>query len=158
MSIHLIDNLDSPAKSVSSKEFGIIKGYSIKEETSLQERVLNIVLGIALDKYKKHVEMIRPALDNLLCHVELNPKIGRLKELLAVKKSLTHIQMNIQTVENCVKIFAEKFCEISISTNSDCMFKYFYHNVDDINLEMKMMMETIEDTDQYVSIHLDTVR
>ena len=37
--------------------------------------------------------MIKPALDQLLHHIETHPESGGLKELLAVKKSLTQIQV-----------------------------------------------------------------
>ena len=40
----------------------------------------------------------------------------------------------------------------------DGIFQYFYHNIGDIEIEIRILIDTIEDTDQFVSIHLDTVR
>ena len=40
----------------------------------------------------------------------------------------------------------------------DGIFQYFYHNVGDIEIDIRFLIDTIEDTDQFVSIHLDTVR
>ena len=63
--------------------------------------------------------MVKPALDQLLNHIETRPESGGLKELLAVKKSLTQIQMNIQSVTNSVKTFSRECfgLEVSIINN-----------------------------------------
>ena len=91
-------------------------------------------------------------------HIEHNPENGGLKELLAVKKSLGQIQLNIQSVISSVRIFSRELEDVQFEYNLENTLKYFHHNVTDVETEIKMMIDNIEDTDQFVSIHLDTVR
>ena len=83
--------------------------------------------------------------------------------------------MNIQSVTTSVKAFSRECYGIEVSIVQikrcqhnygwlkeegylDGIFQYFYHNMGDIEIEIRILIDTIEDTDQFVSIHLDTVR
>ena len=56
--------------------------------------------------------MIKPALEQLLNHIETHPESGGLKELLAVKKSLTQIQVSdpfLPCVKTCINPVSNEF-------------------------------------------------
>lgn len=83
--------------------------------------------------------------------------------------------MNMQSVSTTVKAFSRECFGIEVSMycgdkwrqndigckeegSLDGIFQFFYHNIGDIEIEIRILIDTIEDTDQFVSIHLDTVR
>ena len=143
-----------------SKSQQLSKVMSIEEsvDVAIHIKVLNEALETIYNKHKKHVSMIKPALDQLLDHIEQNPGSFCMKQLLAVKKSLTQIQGNIRSVMASAEEFSQDLEDFEYHEDVENILKYFVHNVADIDLEIKMMIGSIEDTDQYVSIHLDTVR
>jgi len=138
----------------------VSKLMSVEEspDSAVYIKVLNEALETIHNKHRKHVSMIKPALDQLLDHIEDNPGSFCMKQLLAVKKSLTQIQGNVRLVMESVEEFSQDLEDFEYHQDVENTVKYFVHNVADIDLEIKMMIGSIEDTDQYVSIHLDTVR
>ena len=133
---------------------------SIEEgaDVALHIKVLNEALEIIHNKHRKHVGMIKPVLDQLLDQIEENPGSFCMKQLLAVKKSLSQIQDDVGSIISSAQEFSEDLQEVEYHQDVENIVKYFVHNLGDIDLEIRMMIGSIEDTDQYVSIHLDTVR
>ena len=133
---------------------------SIEEgaDVALHIKVLNEALEIIHNKHRKHVSMIKPVLDQLLDQIEENPGSFCMKQLLAVKKSLSQIQEDVGSIIASAQEFSEDLQEVEYHQDVENIVKYFVHNLGDIDLEIRMMIGSIEDTDQYVSIHLDTVR
>ena len=133
---------------------------SIEEgaDVALHIKVLNEALEIIHNKHRKHVSMIKPVLDQLLDQIEENPGSFCMKQLLAVKKSLSQIQDDVGSIISSAQEFSEDLQEVEYHQDVENIVKYFVHNLGDIDLEIRMMIGSIEDTDQYVSIHLDTVR
>merc|ERR1712227_748150 len=133
---------------------------SIEEgaDVALHIKVLNDALEIIHNKHRKHVSMIKPVLDKLLDQIEENPGSFCMKQLLAVKKSLSQIQDDVGSIISSAQEFSEDLQEVEYHQDVENIVKYFVHNLGDIDLEIRMMIGSIEDTDQYVSIHLDTVR
>ena len=133
---------------------------SIEEgaDVALHIKVLNEALEIIHNKHRKHVSMIKPVLDQLLDQIEENPGSFCMKQLLAVKKSLSQIQDDVGSIISSAQEFSEDLQEVEYHQDVENIVKYFVHNLGDIDLEIRMMIASIEDTDQYVSIHLDTVR
>ena len=73
---------------------------SIEEgaDVALHIKVLNEALEIIHNKHRKHVSMIKPVLDQLLDQIEENPGSFCMKQLLAVKKSLSQIQDDVGSI------------------------------------------------------------
>ena len=138
----------------------VSKLMSIEEgaDVALHIKVLNEALEIIHNKHRKHVSMIKPVLDQLLDQIEENPGSFCMKQLLAVKKSLSQIQEDVGSIIASAQEFSEDLQEVEYHQDVENIVKYFVHNLGDIDLEIRMMIGSIEDTDQYVSIHLDTVR
>lgn len=138
----------------------VSKLMSIEEgaDVALHIKVLNEALEIIHNKHRKHVSMIKPVLDQLLDQIEENPGSFCMKQLLAVKKSLSQIQDDVGSIISSAQEFSEDLQEVEYHQDVENIVKYFVHNLGDIDLEIRMMIGSIEDTDQYVSIHLDTVR
>ena len=138
----------------------VSKLMSIEEgaDVALHIKVLNEALEIIHNKHRKHVSMIKPVLDQLLDQIEENPGSFCMKQLLAVKKSLSQIQDDVGSIISSAQEFSEDLQEVEYHQDVENIVKYFVHNLGDIDLEIRMMIASIEDTDQYVSIHLDTVR
>ena len=57
--------------------------------------ILELALEHVTQKFKKHIEVIRPALEFFLEQVELDPESSGLRKLLAVKKYLTKFLQNL---------------------------------------------------------------
>ena len=119
MSMELVTNLDNYFKgdrniclhtevSRTSFETGLSLKTKILDEAldrlniSFERTQPKLKKPSVVEKYKKHLNMIKPALDQLLHHIETHPESGGLKELLAVKKSLTQIQV---TKNSCRHVF-----------------------------------------------------
>ena len=87
MNAKFIDALDESLQSdeiYHTKDSATLRSVAITEGVSLQSIVLDKALQTVSDKYKKHLKIIRPALDQLLKMVEENHEASGLKELLAV--------------------------------------------------------------------------
>jgi hypothetical protein len=108
---------------------------------------------------------MKPALNLLLQQIEENAETNGLKKLLAVKKSLAQFQQNVDNVMkainalleddeymNKMRLRAEEKGDIELILDS------FSADMDEIDTEIKIFTDMIEDTDQFVSAHLDSVR
>merc|ERR1711936_1133299 len=127
--------------------------------------VLEKAIEMVVDKFKKHLQIMKPALELLLQQIENNAETNGLKKLLAVKKSLAQFQQNVDNVKKAInnvleddeemlkmKLGSEKKGDVEIILDS------FAADVDELETEIKIFIDMIEDTDQFVSAHLDSVR
>ena len=161
MNAKFIDALDESLQSdeiYHTKDSATLRSVAITEGVSLQSIVLDKALQTVSDKYKKHLKIIRPALDQLLKMVEENHEASGLKELLAVKKSLSQFEHNIQNVKTEINLFSKELSNESYHEDLQGIFEYFNHNIQEVEFDIKKLIGMIEDCEQFVSIHLDTVR
>ena len=93
-----------------------------------------------------------------------------LKRLLAVKKSLAEFEQNVELVRRTVwNILSDDEAMINLYlTNTDIqvgeqeevelLLTSIVADLDEILTEIKILIDMIEDTDQFISAHLDSVR
>ena len=132
--------------------------------------ILEFALENVVQKFRRHLLTVRPALGELLQHIEQSPKSNSLRKLLPVKKSLIEFEQKVESVKNILKTILSKGedmvglyltdCERSVGEHEEIemLLRSYLAHLEGIGMEMKIMLEMIEDTDQYVSVHLDTVR
>ena len=65
--------------------------------------ILEYALENVVQKFRRHLQIIKPALEMLLHQIELNPETNGLRRLLAVKKSLTEFALRVEHVKKVLR-------------------------------------------------------
>ena len=132
--------------------------------------ILENALEYVVQKFRRHLHIIKPALEILLEQIESNPETNGLKRLLAVKKSLAEFEQNVDLVRKTVwNILSDDEAIVNLYlTNTDIqvgeqeevelLLTSIVSDIDEILTEIKILIVMIEDTDQFISAHLDSVR
>ena len=141
-----------------------------EKETYFEHVILESCLSNVTKKFKRHLEIIKPALDVLLQQIAIDPATYNLRRLLAFRKSLSEFEQN---VSQCLKLI-----QVLMSNDEDLVGLYlskpdrdlrdheeielllesYYADFVEIEAEIKTFKEMIEDTNQFISAHLDSVR
>lgn len=136
-----------------------------RNEQDFEHIVIEKAIESVVEKFTKHLQIVKPALDVLLQEIEDNAETNGLKKLLAVKKSLAQFQQNVDYVIRAVSGVMEDSDDIAnmkLRPNErgdiEQIFDSFSAEMDEIDAEIKTFTDMIEDTDQFVSAHLDSVR
>ena len=163
MNGRFIEVLDEHLKSVHTydgtlDDKAMVRSHCCPEGLSLQMIVLDKAFQTLIEKYQRHLDITRPALVKLLAMNEKNHEASDLKELLAVKISLAQFERNIQDVKTEINTFSKEFCEDNYKDDLRMIVEFFNHSIQEIEFEMRSLTGRIEDCEQFVSIHLDTVR
>ena len=134
-------------------------------EEDFEYVVMEKAMEHVVEKFKKHLHIIKPALNLLLQQVEENAETNGLKKLLAVKKSMGHFQQNVENVRKVVDNMLEDEHNLKkmvlrdkVKGDMELILDSFSADIDEINTEIKMLIDAVEDTDQFVSAHLDSSR
>lgn len=132
--------------------------------------ILESALENVVHKFRRHIRIKKPALEMLLQQIEQDPETHGLKRLLAVKKSLLEFE---QRVEHVVKVVQHLLAddgdlidlyltkpERTVEQHEEIklLFEAYAADLDEIETETKIFNDMIEDTDQFISAHLDSVR
>jgi len=131
-----------------------------------EQVVLETALENVVSKFSRHLEIIKPALDMLLQQVEANPETNGLRRLLAVKKSLAEFEQNVELVSKVLRNLLtddEDMRSLSLTNENEkedieLLLSSVAADLDEIETEIKIFIDMIEDTDQFISAHLDSVR
>ena len=159
-----IDILDEHLKSVHDSYGGtlddktLVKSQDCPEGLSLQMLVLDKAFQTLTEKYQRHLTITGPALEKLLAMNEKSHEASDLKELLAVKISLAQFERNMQDVKTEINTFSREFCQDNFKDDLRMIVEFFNHNIQEVEFEMRTLSGRVEDCEQFVSIHLDTVR
>lgn len=137
---------------------------------AFEHTILENALEYVVQKYRRHLQIIKPALEILLEQIESNPETNGLKRLLAVKKSLAEFEQNVELVrrvvsnilsddEAMINLYLTK-TDIKVGEQEDVelLLTSIVADIDEVLTEIKMMIDMMEDTDQFISAHLDSVR
>ena len=157
-----------------SKTNNTIASYyksSLSERESYFEHIiLESCLSHVTKKFKRHLEIIKPALDVLLQQIALDPATYNLRRLLAFRKSLSEFEQN---VSQCLKLVKSLMSndedmvglyltrpdrEVRDHEELELLLESYYADFEEIEAEIKTFKEMIEDTNQFISAHLDSVR
>ena len=102
--------------------------------------------------------------------MEQNPETGGLRRLLAVKKSLAEFELKVESVMKVLRhLLAEDETMLSLyltrnvkeqgsQEEVELLLNSYTADLDDIDTEVKILIDVIEDTDQFISAHMDSVR
>jgi len=131
-----------------------------------EQVILETALEFVVQKYRRHLQIIKPALEMLLQQVEGNPETNCLRRLLAVKKSLAEFEQNVELVSKVLRHLLaddEDMASLSLTNVGDkesieLLLSSVSADLDEIETEIKIFIDMIEDTDQFISAHLDAVR
>jgi len=131
-----------------------------------EQVVLETALDYVVQKYRRHMQIIKPALDMLLQQVEATPETNCLRRLLAVKKSLAEFEQKVEVFSKVVRTLLsddEDMTNLSLTKvdekeEIEQILSSISADLEEIETEVKIFIDMIEDTDQYISAHLDAVR
>ena len=131
-----------------------------------EQVILETALENVVQKFRRHLQIIKPALDMLLQQVESNPETNGLRRLLAVKKSFAEFEQNVELVSKVIRNLLaddEDMTNLSLTNlgekeDIELLLSSVSADLDEIETEIKMFIDMIEDTDQFISAHLDAVR
>ena len=163
MNGRFIDILDEHLKILHSHDGTLdgkpmVRSQVCPEGLSLQMLVLDKAFQTLIEKYQRHLTITGPALEKLLAMNEKNHEASDLKELLAVKISLAQFERNIQEVKTEINTFSREFCQENFKDDLRMIVEFFNHNIQEIEFELRTLSGRVDDCEQFVSIHLDTVR
>jgi len=132
--------------------------------------ILESALENIVNKFRRHIRIKKPALEMLLQQIEQDPETHGLKRLLAVKKSLLEFEQRVEHVtkvvqhlladdEDLIDLYLTK-PERTVEQHEEIklLFEAYAADLDEIETETKIFNDMIEDTDQFISAHLDSVR
>merc|ERR1712012_1349277 len=138
------------------------------QDRNFELLVLEAALDHVVRKFGRHLQIIKPSVEMILQQIEANPETNGLKRLLAVKKSFSEFE---QKVEHYAKILRniladdEDMTSLHLSNSEEgnhedveLLLGSYSADLDEIETEIKIFIDMIEDTDQFISAHLDSVR
>ena len=131
-----------------------------------EQVILETALENVVQKFRRHLHIIKPALEMLLQQVESNPETNGLRRLLAVKKSFSEFEQNVELVSKVIRNLLaddEDMTNLSLTNlgekeDIELLLSSVSADLDEIETEIKIFIDMIEDTDQFISAHLDAVR
>eukprot|EP00092_Neocalanus_flemingeri_P018980 GFUD01020565.1.p1 GENE.GFUD01020565.1~~GFUD01020565.1.p1 ORF type:complete len:412 (+),score=123.55 GFUD01020565.1:27-1262(+) len=163
----------SGADSEEFKEFSMQKVLKLLKQDSNQELYQNfehVILETALEnvvsKFRRHFNIMKPALEMLLQQTEENPETRGLKKLLAVKNSLAQFDQSLEHIRKIIEnLLSNDKDMLSLYLNDsdkedevEYLLESSYAELDEIETENKILTDMIEDTEQFISAHMDSVR
>jgi len=140
------------------------------QDLAFEHVILENALENVVRKFRRHLQIIKPALEMLLQQIEQNPETNGLKRLLAVKKSLAEFEQNVEHVMKVIKnLLGDDADMLSLYLTNpvredgkqeevELLLGSYSADLNSIDTEIKVFCDMIEDTDQYISAHLDSVR
>jgi len=141
------------------------------QELDFEHTVLESALESVVGRLRRHLQIIKPALEMLLQEVEHNPETGGLKRLLAVKKSLAEFELKVESLMKLLRnLLGDDEAMLSLyltrkqgnveggQEEVELLLNSYAADLDDIDTEVKILIDVIEDTDQFISAHMDSVR
>lgn len=168
----LSSDLQSETEVTHLKNHSLTKFYLSHraQKTDFEHIVLESSLDNVVNKFKRHLEIIKPALDVLLQKVAEEPGTYNLRRLLAFRKSLSEFEQN---VGQCLKLvraltandedlvglyLTHKDRKINDHEELELLLEAYCADFEEIEAEIKTFKEMIEDTNQFIGAHLDSVR
>lgn len=130
--------------------------------------VLETALGHVVSKFKRLLNILKPVLDLVLQETSATPNSAMLRRILAFRKSLNTFEMSVKNVRSAVtdilreKIDLEGLC---LSGNSktahdemELLLEAYNSDLKEIECELRNIQEMIEDTNDFIKIHLNSTR
>ena len=143
----------------------------VDNENSLdfEHVILEYALENVAQKFKKHMQVIGPALDFFLKQIELDPEPNRLRKILTVKKYLTtflqkvqHVKTVLQNIykrdDEMLSLYLSQLRKKEDHKEMELLLYTYTVLLEAIVSDLKISIGMIDTTDQFVSAHLDSIR
>ena len=153
------------SKTAEESTMKLLRQKSVQYQ-DFEQIILETALENVVQKFRRHLQIIKPALEMLLQQIEANPETNGLRRLLAVKKSLAEFEQNVELVSKVIRNLLsddEDMTSLSLTNlgekeDIELLLSSVAADLDEIETEIKIFIDMIEDTDQFISAHLDAVR
>jgi len=161
---------DLNTKNQQSSITNYYKSSLTEKESYFEHIVLESSLSNVTKKFKRHLEIIKPALDVLLQQIAQDPATYNLRRLLAFRKSLSEFEQNVSQCLKLVKTMMSNDEDmvglyltkpqrnVNDHEELELLLESYFADFEEIEAEIKTFKEMIEDTNQFISAHLDSVR
>jgi len=168
----LVTDLQSGDEFRTLKNYFITKYYqsSQSKNTDFEHIILESSLDNVVKKFKRHLELMKPALDALLHKIAEDPGTHNLRNLLAFRKSLSEFEQKVGQCQRLVRslmandedlvgfYLTHKNREITEHDHMELLLESYQADFEEIESEIKTFKDMIEDTNQFISGHMDSVR
>merc|ERR1719186_277759 len=147
------NNFESDDFKMNVNPMKMLQQMSLKEE-DFEHVIMEKAMENVVEKFRKHLQIMKPALEVLLQQIEENAETNELKKLLAVKKSLAQFQQNVDNVMKAINSLLdddEEMKKMSLRNEEkgdiEQILDSFAADIDEIDTEIKICIDMIEDTD-----------
>ena len=132
--------------------------------------VLEYALKNVVQKFRRHLQMTKPVLEMQLQVTERNPETSGFRRLLAVKQTLTEFDKRVKNVEKVVSSILlkdedKKGFYLTMPENNvygheklELLLSLNVADLEEIKTDIEFLIDMIENTDKFISAHLDSVR
>jgi len=140
------------------------------ERMDFEHVVLEQALSHVTARFSRHVWLTKPALEMLLQQISLDPSNSMMRRLLAFRKSLGEFESSVQQVHRVLQELLKNDEDLhSLYLTSTCraphdhsevelLVEAYFHDLVDILCDIRSMKDMVEETNQFIHTHLDTVR
>ena len=139
------------------------------QDLDFEHIILEVALEHVVKKFRRHLQIIQPALEMLLQQIEQNPETSGLKRLLAIKKSVAEFEQNVEHVSKVTRnlladdddmrsLYLSQGDRQGQQEGVELLLGSYLADLEEIEADIKIFIDMIEDTDQFISAHLDSVR
>lgn len=140
------------------------------ENVEFEQKVLESALSVTVSKFERHIRLVKPAVDLLLQQIAADPNSAMLRRMLAVKKSLGDFETNVTNVSKVIQALlsndndmaglylTNKERKVDQHEEVELLLEFYLADLDEIHSQIKIIKEMIEDTNQFIGAHLDSLR
>ena len=140
-----------------------------EDEMDFEHVILESAFEHVTQKFKQHVNDIQRSLYCFLEQVELDPESNGLRKILAVKKNLKKFLQKVQHVKNVLQNISAEDDEMSglyLSQDKnrrdfskiELLLNTYTLVLESVVSELKVSLEMIENTYQFIGAHMDSIR
>ncbi len=137
-----------------------------QQNRSLENAVMESSLRVVSRKYRRQLNILKPMAEVMLQETAANPGAAALRRMLAFRKSLGAFEASVAAVRSAVsEVLSQRqdLLGLCLSNPESCeemelLLEAYNADLKEILLELSKMKEQIEDTNDFISMHLDSMR
>ena len=135
---------------------------SQSQRTDFEHIILESCLDNIVKKFRRHMKLMKPALDALLQKIAEDPTTYNLRNLLAFRKSLSEFEQKVAQCHRLVRsltandedlvgfYLTHKDRRINDHEDMELLLESFCVDFEEIESEIKTFKDMIEDTNQFI--------
>ncbi len=135
--------------------------------------VLEAAVSTVSRKYRRQLNLLRPMMDVMLHETTSSPSADALRRMLAFRKSLGAFETNVVSVRGalrgllaeeqdlaglCLSVPPSTLACAEMMEELELILEAYNADLKEVELELAAMKEQIEDTNDFIKMHLDTTR